>query len=817
MLPKLWADARYAARSLSRSPAFAVPAVLTVALGVGVNTAIFTVVNGVLFRDLTVPDAHELVSVYQAVDGVPNRESTDGFPFTTAEYRAYRDRTETLSSIMGFSGPWGTTLGGEVPQDVVGALVTCNYFDVLRQPPAIGRGLTAQDCETGADPVVVLSHGLWTTTFAAAPDIVGRTVELNRQAFSVVGVAPEDMHAGAVDRTAYFAPISTQPLLLPEENIYENDQNSWLVLIGRREDQAGLDQVRAELEVIAAQIDQQQPGRSTTLLVERATPLSHLPAFRRTAFAVGAIVMTAFGLVLLIACANVANLLLARATARSREITVRFSLGASRARVIQQLLTESLAISIAGGALGAVLALWSFQAIGAFGLPSLPIIGMPRGLDASPDARALSFTLVLIFGTGILFGLAPALHLSKQDLHTAIKQDSSGTGRRLGGLLQNALVGVQVALCMVLVIGAGLLLRGLHATQTVDPGFVYRDIAVAAFDLEAAGYGTGGAAAFRQQLLEQAGGLPGVATVAYARREPLSTQRTGAMIRLPGQAESQARRAERNEVTPDYFSLVGIPIVRGRTFTDAEVADDALVAIVTETTARNLWPGQEPIGQTLLAGNGFAFRVIGLARDAQVTRFGDIDPYYLYLPAAPRVATGQLELLVRSRADFNSTASGIRAAVRSLDPGVAVRVSPLEANLEYWRNLSGSVTALGAALGMLALVLATLGIYGVVSYFVSRRYREIGIRMALGARSGDVLRLVLRQTMRPVVVGAGLGIATAVGASSILSSVLFGVSRVDPVGLGGAAVFVLGVALAAGVLAGRPVIGSDPMGTLRYE
>jgi predicted permease len=687
MLAKFWADVRCAARSFSHRPGFAAAAIVTIALGVGANTAIFSGLNGALLRDLPVPGADEIVSIYQTLEGVTDRQGGVVFGrFSTAEYRAYRDRSETLSGVAGFQDGWETTLGGDVPEEISGTLVSCNYLDVLQQPPAIGRGLTADDCEANAAPVVVLSHDLWTTRFAADPEIVGRTVELNRQSFSVVGVASEGTYGGALNDTAYFAPISTQSLLVPDDSFYENDRNSWLFLIGRRDDNASLDQVRAELAVIAAQIDQEQPGRSTILIVERATPLS-IPLIRRAALSAGAVIMIAFGLVLLIACANVANLLLARGMARSREIALRLSLGASRARVIQQLLTESMVISVVGGALGSILALWAL-----FAVPSFSSLRMPSlALDPSLDTRVLSFALALTVGTGIVFGLAPALRTSKAELNTVIKGDTSGPESHRGGRLQSTLVGVQVALCVVLMIGAGLLLRGLYAAQTIDPGFDYSGVAVAAFDLEGGGYDAASAAAFRQQLMEQVAALPGIESVAYGRREPLSTQRTGAAVRLPGEDETQSRQAERNEVTPSYFSLLGIPIVQGRTFTDSEVASDSLVTIVTETTARNLWPGEDPVGRTLLAGAGFEFSVVGVAADAQVTRLGETDPYYLYLPASPRVATGQLELLVRSRADFGAMASGIQAAVQVLDPGLWVRVNPLEANLEYWRSLASPV------------------------------------------------------------------------------------------------------------------------------
>lgn len=822
LLSDLWQDLRYAARMMRRQPGFAAAAIVTIALGVGLNTGIFSVLNGVLFRDLPAPDAHELVSIYQTLEGVPDREGAHRLGLlSTSEYRTYHDRTQALSGIIGHSDPSRTTLGGEAPQEILGLLVTCNYFEVLRHLPAIGRGLNARDCETGAPPVVVLGHELWMSAFASDREIVGRTVELNRQLLTVVGVAPEGTYGGMLYRAAYFAPISAQPLLLPNDNAYENDKNSWLFLIGRRSERAGLEQVRAELRVIAAQIDRQQPGRSTTLLVERATPLS-MPLFRGVASIAGAVVMTAFGLVLLIACANLASLFLARGTVRGREIAVRLSLGASRTRMIRQLLAESVLISIVGGALGSVLALWSVQVLVAFALPSFSPPGIPPlVLDTSPDIRVLAFTLALTFGTGMLFGLAPALHVSKPDLHVVMKQDSSasGAGSVRGGRLQGTLVGVQVAVCMVLMIGAGLFVRALFAAQTVDPGFAYRDVAVASYDLASAGYDPGRAAAFQRQLVEQVNALPGMEMIAYAQ-PPLSADSTPVRIRLSDQDVSQSRTGQLNSVSPSYFSLVGIPIVRGRTFTDAELVDDARAAIVTETTARNYWPGQDPIGQTLLwsitPDQEATAQVVGVAKDAQVTSLGQIDAYYLYRPAAPR-ALPYVALLVRSRAGFASTASGIRAIVRELDRGVAVRVSPLEANLEYWRNLSGSVTALAASLGALALALAAVGIYGVVSYFVSRRLREFGIRMALGASVRSVLSLILRRTMRPVAIGAVIGVAAAVAVSGVLSSVLFGVSPVDPAGLGGAAIFVLGVALAASVLAGRPATRSNLVATLRNE
>jgi predicted permease len=742
--------------------------------------------------------------------------------FSTLEYQTYREQTQTLSVLAGHSEPWETTLGGESPQQIGGTIVTCSYFDVLGQRPALGRGLTEADCIPGADPVVVLGHELWTNAFDADPTVLGRSVELNRQLFNVVGVAAESTYGGFFYATAFFAPISAQPLLTPERNRFADDNAGWLVMLGRRADGVGIDLVRAEFGVIAAQIDALTPGRATTLSIERSTPLSY-PMFRNLVLGIGAVAMAAFGLVLMIACANVANLLLARATSRSREIAVRMSIGATRARVIRQLLTESALIAFAGGALGLVLAVWSSNFFVAVAVPSVAPVGIPEiVLDPSPDIRVLILAFTLALATGLLFGLAPALHASKPDLHTATKQDTSGTSGRRGGRLQGTLVGVQVALCMVLVIGAGLLVRGMYAAQTADPGFAYRDVVFAAYDLQGLGYDAAGAATLRERMLARAAALPGVEGAAYALLEPLASGRTPAAIRLPGQDPNDWRVTPRNHVTPDYFSVVGIPVVQGRSFTDAELADDSRAAIVTEATARNYWPGQDPIGQTLLfslgaSGGELELQIVGVAKDAQVTNLGQIDPYYLYLPATPQMAAARFELLVKTRAGFETTAASIRAAARELDASLAIRVSPLEANLEWAQGLSGIATTLAVSLGALALALATVGIYAVVSYAATRRTREIGIRIALGARSRDVIGLIFKRTMRPVAIGAVIGIAAAAGVSRILSSVLYGVSPFDPIAIGGAAVCVIGIALAAGFVPGRRAAKARPMTALHYE
>jgi predicted permease len=825
MLLNLWNDFRYASRRLTKSPGFTAAAVATIALGVGINTGIFTVLNGLALRELPAPEADELVDVHQIIEGEGVRRFVRGARsmFSTSEYRAYRDGTRSLSGIMGYSVPETVTLGGDVPQEIVGAAVTCNYLDVLRQPSVLGPGF-GDNCDAeGAAPTIVLGHGLWTTAFGADPAIVGREVLLNRQSFTVVGVAPEGVRGVDIEPVSFFVPISTQPLLQPGWNVY-SEEVSWLRLIGRKNSDTSLNQVRAELGVIAAQIDGQQPPRRTTLIVERARPLS-MPEARNALLAVGGIVMTAFGLVLLIACANVANLLLARATGRNREIAVRLSLGASRGRLVQQLLAESVLIAVIGGVLGSILAMWSFQGLVVLAMSALPPNAPTLAIDVTPDVRVLGFALVLTLASGVLFGLGPAVLASKPDLHTTMKGDTTGRGRRSGSRLQGTLVGTQVAVCMVLMVSTGLLLRGFYATQTVEPGFTYENVAVASFDLTEVGYDAAEAAAFQRQLKERVESLPGIEAVAQVFRTPLSEGSVNWMARLPGQ--EQAFPIVFNIASPDYFSLVGIPIVRGRTFTDAELAAESRALIVTEATARRFWPDRDPIGQMLTMmvgtdGGSVDYRVVGVAKDAQITGIGEIVSDYVYFPAGNFAGGGPLsqavlQLLARSRVSFGATVAGIRAAAAELDPGLVVQVTPLEANLEIWRSLAGLVSTLSMSLGALALVLASVGVYGVVAYAVGRRVRELGIRIALGASARSVVALMLKRTMRPVVVGAIVGIVAAAGASRILSGVLFGVSPLDPVGLGGATLFMLAVALTAGFLPARRATRVDPMTTLRYE
>jgi predicted permease len=596
---------------------------------------------------------------------------------------------------------------------------------------------------------------------------------------------------------------------------YRDPYTSWLTIIGRRKPGVGLEQVRAELAIISQQIDQDQPGRTTVLNVSHATSMS-LPEARKDLFGAATVVLAAFAFVLLIACANVANLLLARAAGRSREIAVRLSVGAGRGRLIQQLVTESLIIAVIGGAAGSILAWWSFQKLLAISIASLPGMIPALRIEAHPNLMVLSFAAGLTTATGLLFGLVPAWQASRLDLQTLLNRDSAGAGRRTGGWLRGSLVGLQTAICMILLISAGLLLRALYAAETVEPGFDYRDVAVVAFDLRGPGYDQQRAAAFQQELIDRLGGLPGVEAVARVSKTPLSPGRTGTMFRLP--AGEQWYEIDVNTISPGFFSLIGIPIVRGRTFSAADLAGPVRTVIVTEATARRYWPTQDPVGQTLLMGmkDSVALEIIGVARDAQVSRIAQTETSYMYLPAALS-AQRELSLLVRSRSDFAALAPAVRDVARELAPDLVVRVNRLEENISFWRTVARVVAVLSGSLGVLALALASIGVYGVVAYVVSRRRREVVIRMALGANTRSVQALILRQTLRPVVIGVAIGIAGAAAVARVLTSVLFGISPFDPIAFVGAPLFLVAVAVAASLLPTRQALAVDPMAALRAE
>ena len=811
-----WQDLRFAVRVLRKNPGFTAAAVLAIALGVGINVGIFSVLNGAALRLLPIPRAEQVVSIDQILHGQFKRNAHNGSSmFSYSEYLDYRDHNHVFSGLLAYEPFVEATLGGGKMKELTGALATCNYFDVLREHPAEGRGFVESDCAApGGNAVVVISDDLWRGTFASHPSLVGKRIILNRTAYTVVGIAPPGFRGTEPIPSSFWAPITMQKVLDPWSDRMADENLSWLAVLGRVQPGVMMEQVRADLNVIAGRIDLLHPGRSTSLAVRTATFFDRQEE-REILTPVVSVIFAAFGLVLLVACANVANLLLARASVRQKEIALRLSIGASRWRLVQQLLTESLLLSLIGGTLGSLLAFWSFEAITRLIISHLPHAVSTLTLNVAPDFRVLGYGLGLTFLTGIGFGLIPALQSSRQDLNTSLKEDGahSGPGKRSGRFLRNALVGTQVAVCMILLLAAGLLLRGLYHAQTVDPGFEMKGVATMFLNLGQQGYDDTRGTAFMGRLRQRISELPGVIEVAQAECAPLSHDFSADAFTVPGRVEKIG--IEYNHVSPEYFSVVGVPIVRGRGFLPGETHDSPGV-VVTESTARRLWPDEDALAKTLRESDGREYSVIGVARDAQVAHLGDVHTTYLYFPAGPQDNL-RVYALVRYAGDFPATAKGIRSVVQSLDADMPVDVTKLEDYLEVWRQPSRIVAALSGALGALALLLASIGVYGVVSYSVSRRVHEIGVRMALGADRTEVMKLVLEQAIGPVLIGGVVGVAACAAVSHVLSSMLFGLSAHDPIAFISVPLLLLIVAMVASYIPARRAMSVDPIVALRYE
>jgi macrolide transport system ATP-binding/permease protein len=812
----LFQDIRYGLRMLAKNPGFTAVAVLAIALGIGVNAGIFSVLNGAALRMLPVPSAGQIVSVDQVFHGSVNR-NVHGEPtlFSYSEYQDYRANNHVFSGLLAYEPFLNATLAGGRARQLYGQLTSCNYFDVLSVHAAEGRGFVETDCAApGQGAVVVLSDELWQSAFGADASLVGKRVILNRTAFTVIGITPQGFGGTEPVPSAFWVPITMQPAMEPDRDFLGDANVSWLSLLGRVQPGVSMSQVRADLGVIASRIDQQHQGRKTSLAIRTATFLGR-PEEHNFVMGAAAVILFGFGLVLLIACANVANLMLARATARQKEIAVRLSVGASRWRLIRQLLTESVMLALIGGALGSILAFWSFEAISHFVISRLPHGFPPLALNLTPDVRVLGYALILTLITGVAFGLAPALQASRADLNTTLKGVDGGLGGRAGeGFLRHSLVAAQVAVCMILLIAAGLLLRGLYFAQTVDPGFAMNGISVVSLDLRTQGYKKEPAAEFERRLKEKVAALPGVDGVVEAAQTPLSDDHNITNFSIPGKPDEYD--LENDAISQGYFSMLGIPIVRGRDFTEEEVRAGAKVAIITETTAKSLWPGEDPIGKILREGKNNDLQIVGIARDAQVSHLGEKAKLYVYLPAGPKEQS-QLHLMIHGGGGFAAVAAGVRGAASGLDPDVMVDVTRLEDNLDVWRTPARIVAALAGSLGMLGLLLASIGVYGVVSYAVSRRTREIGIRMTLGADGREVMNLMLRQSMRPVLIGGAIGIAGCAAVSWVLSSMLFGISARDPIAFLFVPAFLVGIALLASYLPARRATRVNPVVALRYE
>ncbi len=818
-LEQLMQDLRFGSRTLLRSPGLTIAALLAISLGVGINVGIFSVLNGLALRLLPVPHAGELVGVDQILHfrGQGNRYIHNNYGyFSYSEYREYQNENHVFSGLIAYEPYVEATLAGRNAQQVLGTAASCNYFDVLMEHPAQGRGFVNSDCASpGANAVVVIGDGLWRSRFGADPALIGKRITLNRTPFTVIGIARHGFTGTEPIGSAFWVPITMQKTIEPGEDRLPNDNMSWLAMLGRTRPSVTLDAVRADLGVIAGRIDALHPRRTTTLSIHAARFFSS-PEERGFLIPVTSVILAAFALVLLIACANVMNLLLARASVRQKEIAMRISLGAGRWRLVRQLLTESLLLAFAGGVLGSLMAFLSFGRIIDFVVAHLPRDVPPFALNVAPDFRVLGYAFLLTLLTGIGFGLAPALQASRLDLNSSMKGDViiAGSRKRGSRFLLNAMVGCQVALSMVLLIACGLLLRALYYAQTVDPGFDMNGIATLFLNLGKNGYDPAHATQLMMRIRERIDSLPGVIGVAQAECAPLSRDFSVDRFTIPGPT-SRVVPMEYNHVSTNYFSLLGIPIVLGRGFSLKD-AHEAAGIVVTQSTARNLWPGEVPLGKVVRESSGRENVVIGVAKDAQIAHLGRDDTNYVYFPAGPQ-EDSRSYVMVRYTTKFSDIGKSIRRTIHSLDPNVPVEVTELSDYLEKWRAPSRLVAGLSGSLGALALLLSSIGVYGMVSYSVSRSVRDIGIRLALGATSAEIMQHVLWQAQRPVLIGGAVGLLLASLVSGVLSGMMFGIGAHDPTTFIVVPLCLFATACAATLIPARRATWVDSMVALRCE
>jgi predicted permease len=813
-LATLLQDIRYGIRMLAKNPGFTIVAVLSLALGIGGNATVYSWLEAVLLHPLSlVQHSGNLLAVESVMpDGSYH---TSSYP----DYRDYRDHNHVFSGMVGFE-LIGVNLKLEKeqqPQRDWGLLVTENYFDLLGVKAARGRTFHADDAHgPNSDPYIVLSDGLWRRRFGADPKVVGKSVEINQHPFTVIGVAPRGFNGTIVGIAAeYFVPMMMQPQALPGEDL-EMRNPTFVHMMGRLKPGVTLAQARAEMNTIARQLEQQYPDTNKDVAAYVCPVWQAHYGLQSFLLPVLAFLMVVVILVLLIACANVANLLLARATVRGKEIAIRSALGADRARLIRQLLIESLLLAGLGGAGGILLSLWTTNFLMVFALPAHLPIGLPLGVDG----RVLAFTMALSVFTAMVFGLAPALQITRPSGNMSLKdggRTSSGSAGQLR--LRNLLVVTETILAVVLLAGAGLLVRSLRAATTSSPGFTANHVLLTAFDLRGSGYSDDKAAAFYEQLTDRLKTVPGVEDASLEQYVPMWF--TGRRYTIPDLEGYTPKPGEQNlidlnVVGPSYFSLMRIPILSGREFTAQDRKDAPLVCIVNQTMGERFWPGQNPVGRHIGTWNQ-QWTIAGVVKDIKYHSMSESPEPFLYFPFWQDTST-DANVLIRTSGDPLKLLPQVREQVRALDPGVAVLESDSVANLLSVSLFAYRTAAtLAAVLGGLGLLLAAIGIYGVLSYSVSQRSHEIGIRMALGADRRNVLGLVVGQGMRLTLLGVGLGLIAALAAMHLLGSLLYGVTADDPITFAVVMATLCAVALIACFIPARRAMAVDPMVALRHE
>ncbi|HWB87229.1 MAG TPA: ABC transporter permease [Bryobacteraceae bacterium] len=808
-------DLRFSLRTLLKNRGFATVAALSLALGIGANTTIFTLVNSVLLRPLLVSDPGQLVSVF-TIDPQNPGYLLCSYP----NYKDFRDRNQVFSSLFIYSALDLSLTGSGDPKPIVGDIVSGTYFSTLGIHFALGRGFRAdEDQIPGADPVAVISYSLWTRQFGGRRDVLGRTVGINGHPFQIIGVTPPDFHGL---NTLVVSDVWV-PMMMNRE-VYPNPM--WLTerralvfsVVGRLKPgveipraQAGMDQLAAEL---ARDYPRDNQGRQIQL--EPLTEAAINPNTRTILTNGSALLMTIAALVLLIACANVANLLLARASGRGKEIAVRLAMGASRWRLIRQLLTESTVLALIGGGLGLILARWARDILWS----ARPPILATADFHVDLDGRVLGFTLVISVLTGILFGLAPALRATRKDLATDLKERAGQPVSPPGKFNSKAaLVMAQVALSLVALTGAGLFLRSLRNAQQINPGFDTEHTGILEYNLAERAYSEMRGREFEQRVMEMASRTPGVVSAALATNGPLHVTLARTVL-LAGQediTDGKGRTTAVRTVTPGYFRTLMIPLLHGRDFGETDTKDSPRVAIVNEAAAARYWPDQDPLGkQFRFFGDDAPFQVVGVARNASSHSIGERPQALIYTCLAQNYWPTNM-LHVRAAGSPDAVLASVRRQIHRLDPDLLLHTSTIAGEIAESLWAPRLAASLLGVFGLLALLLASIGIYGVASYSVNQRVREIGIRVALGATTSDVERMVLLEGMRLVALGVVMGLAVALAASRAVESMLFVISAQDVWTFALVPAVLTLVGIAACWFPARRATRVDPAVALRHE
>jgi putative ABC transport system permease protein len=814
-------DVRYGVRMLLKNPGVTLVAVITLALGIGANTAIFSGVSAFLMRPLSVPNPDSLIRPLELTE---DRGFADEM-----SYPDYQDYASQSTSFTGLAAEdlISVAVDAENQSDVIwGQVVSANYFEVLQVKPILGRTfLPDEDKTIGANNVVVLGHSFWQRRMGADPNIVGKTIKFNNRGYQVIGVAPPTFVGSKFALSLdFWTPMTMAEELRGNPGLLADRGSHWMNVIGRLKPGVSLAQASADVKAIAARLNQAYPdtrasNTSATVLSELDGRWEDLAGVFKSA---SAIAMAIVGLILLIACANVANLMLARAASRRKEIGIRLALGANRARLIRQLLTESMLLSIAGGALGLLLALWVTRLMEGF----IPVLeyNVINNFFAI-DSRALVFTLVISLATGIVFGLAPAWQSSNPDVVPVLKGDPEAArrGKRRAFGLRNVLVVAQVALSLVVLVCGGLFIKSFRKAQTMDPGFNNANGLILSLSPTLVGYEDEKARQFYKQVLERVSHVPGIEAASFARTLPLgdSSNSNGPILK-EGETlakGSAGRVIMTNVISPGYFKTMQIPVLEGRDFDDRDVPKSQRVVILNQKMAETLWPGESAVGKRITIGteNRDLWEVVGVVKTGKYrTLAEDAKPFFYYSMGQRRPSP--MAMVVRASVDPRSLVGAIRSEVQAIDRRVPLSgVKTMDQHKTYALWAPNMAASFSVAFAVVAILLSAVGLYSVMAYVVSQRTREVGIRMALGANRGDVMKMITRQGMRLAAVGVVIGLLLALALAQVLSSLLIGVSGYD------ATTFILvpallsAVALLACYLPARRATKVDPLVALRYE